>query len=124
MGVDHDQPTLSHRLADRKERGPEYSEVRNICLLQNRKNGVQGEVSENWTKRKKEWNTIKRLQNPGSNGAAYGEFSFSYIFGVFLSFFSGRGRPAGRAEKVGSFFILVNFSLGIITLLLSTYPRD
>lgn len=62
-------------------------------------------------KKKKEWNTIKRLQNPGSNGAAYGEFSFSYIFGVFLSFFSGRGRPAGRAEKVGSFLYWSIFRL-------------
>lgn len=62
-------------------------------------------------KEKKEWNTIKRLQNPGSNGAAYGEFSFSYIFGVFLSFFSGRGRPAGRAEKVGSFLYWSIFRL-------------
>lgn len=57
-------------------------------------NGVQGlcliqEVSGK--KEKKQWNTIKRLQNPGSNGAAYGEFSFSYIFGVFLSFFFREG---------------------------------
>lgn len=77
-------------------------------------------------KKKKEWNTIKRLQNPGSNGAAYGEFSFSYIFGVFLSFFSGRGRPAGRAEKADArdhFYIGQFFSLGI-TLLLPTYPRN
>lgn len=95
-------------------------------------NGVQGavldtgEVSGKNEQKEKEWNTIKRLQNPGSNGAAYGEFSFSYIFGVFLSFFFREGtarRKGWEKADTRDHSILVNFSLGI-TLLLFTYPQD
>lgn len=47
MDVDHDQPALSRIATDWRiedELGPEYSMVRNICLSQKRKNGVQGAV--------------------------------------------------------------------------------
>lgn len=54
-----------------------------------------------------------------------GNFLFLIYLGYFFPSFSGRGRPAARAEKADArdHSILVNFSLGI-TLLLFTYPQD